>query len=83
MKRMSDNSAIIYDIFIQKILNSTQAENFKGIEFRHYLNIEGETFMLNKLVVDVDGDIRMLFNSELREVFQNSNDIYYTDDITY
>ena len=39
--------------------------------------------MLNKLVVDVDGDVRMLFNSGLREVFENSNDIYYTDDITY
>ena len=83
MERMSENSAIIYDIFLQKIVNSSQAENFSGIEFRHYLNIEGEAFMLNKLVVDVDGDVRMLFNSGLREVFENSNDIYYTDDITY
>lgn len=81
--RLQDNSAVIYDVFMQKVAKSSQLEKFGGIEFRHYLDIEGEAFMMNKLTVDLDGDVQLLFNSGLREVFGNSNDVYYTDDITY
>jgi hypothetical protein len=83
VKRLQEDSAVIYDIFIQKIVSSNRKNNFQGVEFRHYLDIENNVFMLNKLVVDNDGEVQILINSELREVFNNSNLFYYTEDVRY
>ena len=83
IKRLQEDSAIIYDVFKQKIIVSNRVNNFSGIEFRHYLDIGDTAFMLNKLVVDPDGEVQMLINSQLRELFNNSNTFYYTDDIKY
>ncbi len=83
IKRLQEDSAIIYDVFKQKIIVSNRTNNFNGVEFRHYLDIDNTIFMLNKLVVDPDGEVQILINSQLREVFNNSNTFYYTDDIKY
>ena len=83
MSRLQKETTIIYDIFLQKISSSSKFKDFKGIEFRYYLDISDQVFMLNKLVVDVDGEVQMLVNSQLREAFDNTNLIYYTEDITY
>ena len=83
IKRLQEDSAIIYDVFKQKIIVSNRANNFNGVEFRHYLDIDDTVFMLNKLVVDPDGEVQILISSQLRELFNNSNTFYYTDDIKY
>ena len=83
IKRLQEDSAVIYDIFTRKIIVANRINNFNGVEFRHYLDIDDTVFMLNKLVVDPDGEVQMLINSQLREIFNNSNVFYYTDDIKY
>ena len=83
LERLQENSSIIYDVFMQKVKMSRKDGNFVGMEFRHYLDIDGNTFMMNKLIVGADGDIRILYNNSLREIFKNSNEIYYTEDIKY
>ncbi|MDR2878477.1 MAG: nuclease [Fusobacteriales bacterium] len=83
IKRLQEDSVIIYDIFTQKITVSNRTDDFNGVEFRHYLDMDDTVFMLNKLVVDPDGEVQMLINSQLRETFNNSNMFYYTDDIKY
>ena len=83
IQRLQEDSTIIYDIFTQKIATSSHLDSFYGVEFRHYLEIEDTIFMLNKLIVDSDGEVQFLINNELREISGNSNLFYYTEDIRY